>query len=188
MSVDLVFVLEWVKSVIGWALSIFHLFEYSSSSKVWRRIGILLSEWVFLRRVHCKHYLIGDFTLHLYIHKAHKHVPTSLVLYILFIWNNSMTHFKLLARFYSFFSIIESCGRNGRNIQIHLTKVEQVDAHFSYLHAFIKWHHAGPAGFFIHLHHWAALAALSKLHGAYEQEKCMPTCSTLVRWLWEFYS
>ena len=56
------------------------------------------------------------------------------------------------------------------HMQSHLTKVERVGTHYSCLHAFIQWCHAGPAGFFIHLYHQAALAALCKPHHAYELE------------------
>ena len=56
------------------------------------------------------------------------------------------------------------------HIKVIYTKVEQVGVHYSCSHAFIQWHHAGLAGFFIHLCHRAALAALSKPHRAFKRE------------------
>ena len=47
------------------------------------------------------------------------------------------------------------------NNKVTYTKVEPVGANYSCSYEFIQWRHAGLAGFFIHLCHWEASAALS---------------------------
>ena len=51
-----------------------------------------------------------------------------------------------------------ACMQTGRSLnccqllKVIYTNVEWVGVHYSCLHAFIQWHHARPAGFFIHLY------------------------------------
>ena len=69
--------------------------------------------------------------------------------------------------------LLRFCTSTGVN-QSHLYQCK-TSGHVLFLLAFIQWYHAGPAGFFIHLHHQAALAALCKPHHACVQEQHAPT-------------
>ena len=55
MSIDLVFVLKWVRSVIGWAFYIFHLFDYNMGDYCnlfcWRTTVLLLQKSPPRRRI-----------------------------------------------------------------------------------------------------------------------------------------